>query len=441
MAPTGKLMKKSLVLLVLILFVSVHGTTFGDFNIFMQRKIIVDPFENRGEEDDGYLAENLSEQLRLLISKAPFISLTDRERAFLLTLSLEEEYGEIFSQTDGSINYRLKPHVVLGPTDTVDYPLYVRGNYRLHKGEIADLGARIEIQIDVYNAMTDMAWSPVLLSVNLSDFVDDPQGFLYPFLPQFLRYTIYRVNLSAEPPDALIWVDDRLVGIGSVTNVVVTPGLHRITVMRDGYREYRDLVQVSEEGYVKHVALQPETRLTQYDITTTPEEVRVYLDENYLGSTPLSISVGPYDRTLTLSKEGYRTESIIVQDLPQEGGGLHINLLQTGVEGGLNREAERHQKWAKGLSYVGFGLLITSIYFGIQETSKQQEADLYSSSDPARADDAQAASDIYNSLLISSLVLAGGFFTFSFIKTVQYFNTYNQISDYGVPIVSAEVAF
>ena len=86
-------------------------------------------------------------------------------------------------------------------------------------------------------------------------------------------------------------------------------------------------------------------------------------------------------------------------------------------------------------------ILITSIYFGIQETSKQQEADLYSSSDPARADDAQAASDIYNSLLISSLVLAGGFFTFSFIKTVQYFNTYNQISDYGVPIVSAEVAF
>jgi len=434
-------MKKFLVLLLLILFISVHGTTFGDFNIFLQRKIIVDPLENRGGEDEDYLVENLSEQLRLLISKAPFISLTDRERAFLLTLSLEEEYGELFAQTDRSITYRLKPHVVPGPTDTVDYPLYVRGSYRLHKVKTADEGAGLEVQIDVYNAMTDMAWNPVFLSGNLSDFIDDPQGFLYPFLSQFLRYTIYRVNLSAEPPDALIWVDDRLVGIGSVTNVVVTPGLHRITVMHDGYREYRDLVQVSEDGYVKHVALRPETALIQYDITTTPAGVRVYLDENYLGSTPLSVSAGPYNRTLTVSKEGYRTESIIVQDLPQQGGGLHISLIQTAMEEELEAKAKRQQKWAKGLSYVGFGLLITSIYFGIQETSKQQEADLYSSSDPDRAADAQTASDMYNSLLISSLVLAGGVFTFSFIKTVQYFNTYNRISDYGVPIVSAEVAF
>jgi hypothetical protein len=429
-------MKKLITLLLLILFLSVHGTGLGDFNIFLQRKIIVGPLENLGEQEDNYLAENLSEQLRLLITKAPFISLTDRERAFLFTLALGDEYMEAFEQTDGKINYRLEPVAVLGDLDLKDYPLYVSGNYTLYTGQEPDKEVGLKLQIDVYNTMTDTAREQVFIEGNLFDFIDDPQDFLYPFLSEFLRYTIHRMNLTAEPPDALISVDDQLVGIGTAKNILVTPGLHRITIRHDRYKEYRDLVQVPKDGYWKHVVLQPETRTVQYDIATTPDGAKVYLDASYLGSTPLSVSIGSYDRTLTLSMEGYRTESIVVQDLPPEGGGLHFGLIESGIEEELKQKAERHWKWARGFSYVGLGVLVTSIIFGIQKTSKQQEADLYSS------DEAQEKSDLYNTLLISSLVLAGGIFTFSFIQTVQYFNTYNQISEYDqVTIVSTEVAF
>jgi len=435
-------MKKFLTLLLLVLFISVHDTGLGDFNIFLQRKIIVGSLENLGEQEDNYLAQNLSEQLRLLITKAPFISLTDRERAFLLTLSLGDAYREAFEQTNGKINYRLEPVALLGDLDSEDYPLYVSGNYALHTGQEPDRGVVLKLQIDVYNTMTDTAREPVFLEGNLSDFINDPQDFIYPFLSELLRYTIYRMNLTAEPPDAFISVDDQLVGIGTAKNIIVTPGLHRITVRRDGYREYRDLVQVAEDGYWKHATLKPETRTVRYDIATTPDGAEVYLDASYLGSTPLSVSIGPHNRSLTLSKEGYRTESIVVQDLPPAGGGLHFGLIEAGIEEELKQKAERHRKWARGLSYVGLGVLVTSIFFGIQTTSKQQEADLYSSTDPGRADEAQAASDLYNTLLISSLVLAGGIFTFSFIQTVQYFNTYNKISEYDqVLIVSTEVAF
>jgi hypothetical protein len=434
-------MKKLLVLLSLMLFISVHGTGLGDFNIFTQRRIIVDPLQNIGPEDEDYLAEILTEQLQLLLRSAPFISLTDRERSFLLTLSLEEEYAERFAQTNGSIGYRLTPRVMAGPSETADYPLHLSGTYRLvSEEEFADTKV-LEVQITVFNAMTDESSEPVLLSGALADFIDDAQTFLYPFLTQFLRYTIYRMNLSTEPSDALIWVDDRFVGVGNASNVIVTPGSHRISISRDGYREYRDLVQVSRDGFTRHIILQPETALTQYHITTTPEDVRVFLDVNYAGTTPLKITVGPNNRTLTLRREGYRTETIVVQDLPKEGGGVHFNLLQRALAKDLNERAERQLKWAKGLSYVGLGLLASSIFFGIQETSKQQEADLYGSTDPVRAAEAQEASDVYNALLISSLVLAGGFFTFSFVKTVQYFNTYNYMSDFGVPILSTEVAF
>ena len=122
-------------------------------------------------------------------------------------------------------------------------------------------------------------------------------------------------------------------------------------------------MQVPKDGYRKHVALQPETRTVRYDIATTPDGAKVYLDASYLGSTPLSVSIGPHDLTLTLSMEGYRIESIVVQDLPPEGGGLHFGLIEAGIKEELKRKAERHRKRARGLSYVGLGVLVTSIFF------------------------------------------------------------------------------
>jgi hypothetical protein len=250
------------------------------------------------------------------------------------------------------------------------------------------------------------------------------------------------MNLTADPPDALISADEELIGIGKAENIPVTPGFHRITVQSDGYREYRDLVQVQEDGYRKHIALEPETRVVQYHLSTTPDGAEVYLDEKYMGSTPLSISVSPGDKTLTLSREGYRTESVVVQDLPATGGALHFGLIEAGIGEDLERKAERHRRWSWWFSYAGFAVLVSSIVFGIQTTTKQQEADLYSGTDPTRAADAQTASDLYHTLLVSSLFLAGGIFTFSFVQTVQYFKTYNKMSGYEqIPIVRAEVAF
>ncbi len=436
-------MKKIFTIPFLVLFITVHGTGFGEFNIFLQRRIIVDSLENRGEQVDDYLRENLTEQLYLLIADAPFVSLTDRERAFLLTLSLGEEYADVFELTDGNIRYRLEPSVVRGDFDRKDYPLYVSGHYQVIRPQPDSTDeTSLKLQIDVYNTMSERSRDPVIVQGRLEDFIDEPHSFLFPFLPEFLRYTIYRMNLTADPPDALISVDEELIGIGTAESILVTPGLHRISVRSDGYREYRDLVQVQEDGYRKHVTLDPETRIIQYLLSTTPDGADVYLDEKYLGSTPLLISVGPSNKTLTFSREGYRTESVVVQDLPATGGELHFGLIEAGIAEDLERKAERHRKRAKGLSYAGFAVLVSTIVFGIQTTAKQQEADLYSGTDPDRAADAQAASDLYNTLLISSIVLAGGIFTFSFAQTVQYFKTYNKISEYEqIPIVRTEVAF
>jgi hypothetical protein len=421
------------------------------FNLFSQRKIIIGSLENTGEPQYGYLAESLQDQIFLLISDAPFIALTDQERDFLLTLSLREEYEETFAASGRTIRYRLEPIVTKGevvdgdtPPGAVrmeEYPLYVYGSYEVHAIEEND-DHILRLLIHVRNLMTDREDETIELEGGLSRFIDTPRNFLFPLLPEFLRYTIYRANFTAEPPEALIFVDDRLTGIGEARDILVTPGLHRVVVREDGYQEYRDLVQITEDGFARHVTLQREQHLIRYLVTSTPDGAQVYLDEKYKGETPLSIVVDPSVRTITLSKEGYRTESVAVRDLPPAGGGLQFGLIEAGVDEELRQKAERHKRGGKYLSWAGLGVLGTSILFGVMSTLKAQESDLYQASDPARSEDARSASNLYTTLLYSSLILAGGIFTFSFIETVQYFKTYNRIAEYEqIPLVSTEVAF
>jgi hypothetical protein len=471
-------MKRILAIPMLLLFVSVHGTGLGDFNIFRQRKIVVGPLENRGPERYDYLQESLRDQVAQLIADAPFIALTDQERAFLLTLSMNDDYKSAFAETGGSIVYRLDPLVVKDMSETgertsngftdeaaadakgeegepAEYPLYLTGSYEVVASEQAASrqaaeqdtlqkrdDPQLHLSLVVRNRMTGRTRDPIDLQGPLSGYIDDPGQFLFPLLPDFLRYTIYRATFTAEPSEASILIDDRLLGIGSARNVLVTPGLHRITVRSDGYREYRDLIQINQEDFSRHIVLEEEPLLIRYLITSTPDGAQVYLDAVYQGDTPVSISVGPSNRTLTLSKPGYRSESLALSALPPAGGKVAFSLIESGVSEELKSKAEKYRSRGKVSSWIGLGVLATSILFGTLSVSKQQEADLYETTDPERAADAQSASDTLNTLLISSLVLAGGIFTFSFIQTVQYFKLYNRAAEYDqIPIISTEYSF
>jgi hypothetical protein len=440
-------MRKILAIPVLFLFFFGHSTVFGDFNIFLERKIIVGPFENRGDAKYDYLNVNLREQLYLLLADAPFITLTDRERAFVSDLSEQDEYEGLFSEAGGRISNRVDPHVVKGASSEQDYPLYISGRYTVHRDETVEpeTGAvsepRIHLEIDVLNTMTGTEQETVVLGGALEDFIKNPRDSLFPFLPSFLRYTVYRTTITTNPAEALIFIDGDLVGAGAAEDILVTPGLHRIIVRHGGYKEYRDLI-VFEEGSRRHIELQPLTDIVHYHIVSTPAGALVYLDERYQGTTPLSIAVGPDSRTLTLSREGYRSASMAIKSLPQEGGQLHFGLIEADMAAELQRKAERHKQRARILSWTGVGVLGSSVIFGIMTTLRQQEAELTRDTDPDRSGRLQNESDLYNTLLISSLCIAGGIFTFSFVDTVNYFKTYSRMVDYEqIPIVKTEVSF
>jgi hypothetical protein len=431
-------MKKLCILILLLLFFSVYVTGFGSGNPFKQRKIIVGTFTNKGADSYDYLSESLRETLYSSFISVPFITLTDNERNFLQKLAEDEAYREPFAQAGSTIGYRLEPEVQKGEGVGEGYPLFISGDYET--GFAEDTGELLTLTIEVYNTITRSYLFYTVEGI-LVEYFERPGTFFAPFFDRFLRYKTYRATFTTEPPDALIFLDGKLVGTGSAPGLLVVPGSHRIRVRRNGYEEFSDLFQITADPFSRHIVLQREQNRISYRITTNVEDARVYIDEQYIGTAPVRLSVGLDDRTLTLIKDGYRTGSITLEDLPEEGGEVFIGLIQIGIQEELFQKAERHKKRAKILSWAGFGSIGGAILFGVLSTLNQQEADLLEDTNPQGSDDADRRATLYSYLTVSSLVLAGGIFTFSFVETLKYFNLYSRTPLREIPLVTEEVAF
>ncbi|MCK5570400.1 MAG: hypothetical protein KAJ15_11830, partial [Spirochaetes bacterium] len=75
---------------------------------------------------------------------------------------------------------------------------------------------------------------------------------------------------------------------------------------------------------------------------------------------------------------------------------------------------------------TGLGMLGASIILGTKKTLYHQEADLYRETKPRRYYQASMdASRVFLYLTVTSSVITGGIFTYSFIQIIKYFTLYS----------------
>ena len=112
------------------------------------------------------------------------------------------------------------------------------------------------------------------------------------------------ISVSSSPSGASIYLNGIYKGITPITLTDVPIGTYSIKLTKPGYGEVTKTVSVSA-GRTKYVS---ET-LTGYgslSISSTPSAASVYLDGNYKGKTPLSISkVAKGTHSIKLTKSGY----------------------------------------------------------------------------------------------------------------------------------------
>jgi hypothetical protein len=407
--------------LIFIILVSVIGFSYQgicDFNPFEQREIVIHEFENRGELEYDYVKESVESSIYNYALSIPYVSLTDEEIVFLRNLSVLDEYKDLFEEAGGTVRYKMEPFVTREEHAREEFFISIRGHYLVISED------EVTLCISAYNHLTKKVFTEYETSTDLFTILNKPHAWLVPFFKKFLRYKTYTVSISTQPPDSLIFVDDRLIGIGKSLESLLSPGYHRITVKREGYKSFSDLIHISKDDYTEHIKLKAEKQKPVL-YTSMPPGTRVYSGEKFEGETPLSFSLSTQDRTLTFVKEGYVQKTVFPQEAIEEDEKYQVELITEEEKENILNKAELHRKSSETLYYTGIGMLGLSIILGIEQTANHQKADLYRGVDSAKHVQALDATNTLGYLTAASSVVTAGIFVFSFIEMLKYFDLYN----------------
>ena len=141
-------------------------------------------------------------------------------------------------------------------------------------------------------------------------------------------------------------------------------------------------------------------------VLTDPSESDVYLNEEFLGKTPLEINLVEGYETLTFVKDGHDRLIYNIENLPPDKKTLDLKLSTTELTQDRYLQAETHLKRAKILSYSGIGMLGVSILLGREKTLYDQNEDLGGD----RYKDLGLKTNIFTYLTAASSIITGGIF-------------------------------
>ena len=125
------------------------------------------------------------------------------------------------------------------------------------------------------------------------------------------------ITILSEPEGARVYVDGEYKGIthndSPVTVYLTVAEKHRIRLEKEDYKPYETTFQIPSKGPVMTLRARLEHLKARLKITSDPPNVEVYLNDNYIGKTPLEYSQEKaIEGELILKKENYADFSLNV---------------------------------------------------------------------------------------------------------------------------------
>jgi hypothetical protein len=116
-----------------------------------------------------------------------------------------------------------------------------------------------------------------------------------------------RARITTTPSGAIIYIDGKMVGTSPI-NIDLDVGNHIVTAYRDGYRtETRQFIVESGRTTEVRIDLQKFVSNYQLSLTTNPSAADIYIDNRYMGRSPLTVTLEEGTKNLRVEKAGYET--------------------------------------------------------------------------------------------------------------------------------------
>jgi hypothetical protein len=126
-----------------------------------------------------------------------------------------------------------------------------------------------------------------------------------------LVFLICKLDFQSIPEGAVVEIDGRVIDDVSGT-LEMKYGDYQIRVTADGYETWERTVALESSRKTVTPDLAPLVKVGSLQITSSPPDANVWIDNVYAGQSPLTVSVEYGERYIYLRKEGYRDASATV---------------------------------------------------------------------------------------------------------------------------------
>jgi hypothetical protein len=117
------------------------------------------------------------------------------------------------------------------------------------------------------------------------------------------------VQFNVQPKDAAVLLNGNLIGLGSFS-VDIPKGRHEILIEKKGYKPQTGVVNLMTDTTSLQYTIEKIT--AKVELRSTPTDVRVTLNNEFLGETPLILDLNYGQYNLTFTKKDYLSNQVLV---------------------------------------------------------------------------------------------------------------------------------
>lgn len=146
-----------------------------------------------------------------------------------------------------------------------------------------------------------------------------------------LSPVVYSIRISSTPDSAEIFMDEVSKGLTPLVIENITPGPHKIRIVKEGYGEQVDMIDIKATLTEKTYRLDMDTG--GLNVKTDPSDAEVLIDGKSFGRTPLNVgSLTAKQYNIKLKKSGYSDKDITVVIAKDKVSELNETLLETDTQ-------------------------------------------------------------------------------------------------------------
>ncbi len=126
---------------------------------------------------------------------------------------------------------------------------------------------------------------------------------------------VEKLSIISNPPSSEVYIDDNMIGTTPIENYIIKTGTHKILLKKEGYEDLSAEFEIKQGENNKSlpytlnkitVAGNETKKDVPVSISSNPTSAKVYIDDKYVGDTPIDNSKLPIGtHALKLTKDGY----------------------------------------------------------------------------------------------------------------------------------------